>query len=178
MLCPSCHRRAEAAGHCASCGASLQGTSEAFELVLADRTRVPVLGEMTIGRAPGNTLQLDDPAVSRRQARISAEEGNGRMILEDAGSSYGTWLDGRRLEGPTPLRDGSRIRMGNQELVVERRRDVAEAGRTVVVRPGDSLVLAASGDEASMASASGRFGTRPRVRSGYALKRLEASEGP
>src|SRR3954447_6426750 len=111
-----------------------------FELVLPDRTRVPVVRDMTIGRAPGNALELDDPAVSRRHARISVEgNGDGQVVLEDAGSSYGTWLDGTRLRRPTPLRDGARIRMGNQELTVERRRDEAEAGRTVVVHPGESL---------------------------------------
>jgi pSer/pThr/pTyr-binding forkhead associated (FHA) protein/Zn-dependent protease len=118
---------------------------------------------MTIGRGPGSTLQLDDPAVSRRQARISSSDG--LVMLEDAGSTYGTWLDGHRVNNRSPLRDGSRIRIGNQELLVERRRDEAEAGRTVVVRPGDSLVVPATGGY-------------PRVRSGYELKRLEASEGP
>ena len=34
------------------------------------------------------------------------------------------------------LRDGARIRVGDQELGVERRRELAEAGRTIVVRPG------------------------------------------
>ncbi len=136
-----------------------------FELVLRDGTRVPVVGDMTIGRAPGSTVQLDDPAVSRRHARILAgEDGDGGVLIKDAGSSYGTWLDGERVSAPRPLRDGSLIRMGNEELVVERVRDEAEAGRTVVVRPGDSLVS----DEA---------GARPRIRSGYVLKRLDASEG-
>ena len=86
------------------------------------------------------------------------------MTLEDAGSSYGTWLDGERVNGPTPLHDGARIRVGNQELVVERRRDESEAGRTVVVPAAQW--------------ASGDFDTHPSVRPGYALKRLEASEGP
>ena len=150
----------------------------ALELVLADRTRVPLLQDMTIGRAPGSTLQLDDPAVSRRQARISVpdETDGGPAMLEDAGSSYGTWLDGQRLDGPVQLHDGARIRMGNHELVVERRRAEEEAGRTVVVSPGESLVLPTAGGQASLASP-GRFGDHPRVRSGYALKRLEASEG-
>jgi putative peptide zinc metalloprotease protein len=102
-----------------------------LELVLADRTRVPLVDDMTIGRAPGSTVRLDDPAVSRRQARISVA--GGEVLLEDAGSSYGTWLDGRRLDGREPLRDGSRIRIGDLELVVERHRDDGEAGRTVVV---------------------------------------------
>jgi Zn-dependent protease len=129
--------------------------------VLADRTRVPLQNETTIGRAAGSAVQLDDPAVSRRHARVSV--GGDRVILEDTNSSYGTWLDGRRLYGPAELHDGSRIRVGNQELVVERRRNQSEAGRTIVV------------PEAPEATA--RFGANPRVRSGYALKRLEASEG-
>jgi putative peptide zinc metalloprotease protein len=133
----------------------------ALELVLADGTRVPVLGEMTIGRAPGSTLQLDDPAVSRQQARIVVDA-DGRALIEDSGSSYGTWLDGGQLDGPRSLEDGSQIRMGNQELVVERRRDAAEAGRTVVVPSAESVAA----------------GANPTVRPGYALKRLEAAEGP
>jgi len=147
----------------APASASRSAEDRDLELVLADRTRVPVVGDMTIGRGPGSTLQLDDPAVSRRQARISSADG--LVMLEDTGSTYGTWVDGHRVNNPSPLRDGSRIRVGNQELLVERRREEAEAGRTVVVGPGESLVVPASGGY-------------PRVRSGYALKRLEASEGP
>ena len=133
-----------------------------LELVLADSTRVALRHDMTIGRAPGSTLRLDDPAVSRRQARISVV--GGEVLLEDVGSSYGTWLDGLRVDGRRPLRDGSRIRVGNQELLVERPRDEAEAGRTIVVPTG------ASPDTAAV-------GMHPRLRSGYALKRLEATEG-
>jgi Zn-dependent protease len=178
MLCRSCHRRAAATAFCRHCGAPLEGSNGALELVLADRTRVPLVHDMTIGRAPDSTLQLDDPAVSRRQASISVgRDGDGGVSLEDAGSSYGTFLDGRRMEGRAQLRDGSMIRMGNQELIVERHRDEAEAGRTVVVLPGESLVVPATGAGASVAPASGRFGSHPKVRSGYALKRLEASEG-
>jgi putative peptide zinc metalloprotease protein len=136
-----------------------------LELVLADSTRVPLQHDMTIGRAPGSTLRLDDPAVSRQQARISV--GRGEVLLEDAGSSYGTWLDGRRLEGRAPLRDGSRIRIGDQELVVERPRSDAEAGRTVVVPSGQGL----------LAPNTAALGTHPTLRPGYALKRLEAGEG-
>ena len=86
---------------------------------------------MTIGRAPGASLVLSDPSVSRVHARISAD-----AVLEDAGSSHGTWLDGVRVTGPLPLRDGAKIRLGDAELRVERRRDAAEAGRTIVVRAG------------------------------------------
>ncbi len=170
MLCASCRRQLErGASYCGSCGTPLNGASSPLELVLGDATRVPVVADMTIGRAPGASLVLADPSVSRVHARISAD-----AVLEDAGSSHGTWLDGVRVTGPSPLRDGAMIRLGDAELRVERRRDGAEAGRTIVVRAGASLLVPSVGP----ANASGtHFGMRPRVRSGYALKKLDASEG-
>jgi FHA domain len=147
--------------------------------VLGDATRVPVVAEMTIGRAPGSTVVLADPKVSRVHARIHAsveERNGGGVTLEDAGSSHGTWLDGVRVTGPVALRDGAKIRLGDQELAVERRREHAEAGRTIVVRPGASLVVPVAGAPGMQAQAT-QFGMKPRIRSGYALKRLDASEG-
>jgi putative peptide zinc metalloprotease protein len=179
MLCPSCRRQVpRRATSCPNCGAPRKGASPALELVLPDRTRIPLTEETTIGRDPGNTVVLDDPSVSRRQARISpAARGRASPIVEDVGSSYGTWLDGRRLASPQPLLDGSRLRMGEQELVVDRRRDRREAGRTIVVQPGASLALPASGARADPTASATRFGHQPRLRSGYALKRLDSSEG-
>jgi putative peptide zinc metalloprotease protein len=178
VLCPSCRRQVErGAGYCGTCGTPLPGHGAPLELVLGDATRVPVVAEMTIGRSPGSTLKLEHPTVSRLHARIS---GNGAAapVIEDAGSSHGTWMDGVRITGPEQLRDGSRIRLGDQELLVERRRDAAEAGRTIVVRPGASLVVPAVGAPAlDQARPATQFGMRPRLRSGYALKRLEAAEG-
>src|SRR4051812_45163636 len=51
------------------------GSAAAFELLLADRTRVPLDGGLTIGRAAGNGLRLDDQTVSRRHARITLDGG-------------------------------------------------------------------------------------------------------
>jgi FHA domain len=173
VLCPDCRRQvSRGAAVCGSCGAPLGDAGAPLELVLSGGVRVPLVDEVTIGRAPGATLRLEDPSVSRLHARISAA---GR--IEDAGSSHGTYVDGARLNGPLALRDGARIRIGDQEIGVERRRDSAEAGRTIVVRPGASLVVGAVGTADVTAQAT-RFGSRPRVRSGYALKRLDAAEGP
>jgi putative peptide zinc metalloprotease protein len=130
--------------------------------VLPDHSRIALHDEVTIGRDPVSTLRLSDPSVSRRHARISPAAG-GAVMLADAGSSYGTWLDGHRLQAPARLRAGSSIRVGNQELLVDRRREDSEAGRTIVVPQN--------------ATATVRFGSRPRMRSGYALKRLAATEG-
>ena len=175
MLCRGCRRRLpRGASVCDSCGEPLPGAEAPLELVLAGGDRVPLVGDILIGRAAGCTLQLADPSVSRRHARISA--GNGAPArIEDAGSSHGTYLDGRRLTGPTTLHDGVRIEVGDQELVVERRRGESEAGRTIIVRPGASLVVPALGAPAQAGAT--EFGLRPRVRSGHALKRLEAGEG-
>lgn len=175
MLCPSCRRQlSKGATYCGSCGAPLAGGTAPLELVLADRTRVPIVDSLTIGRAPGNTLQIADPSVSRTHAHVWAHDDSAPM-LEDAGSSHGTFLDGRRLDGSAPLRDGAKIQIGDADLRVERRRQHAEAGRTIVVRPGATLML--SGGHAQQTANATQFGMRPRVRSGYALKRLEESEG-
>jgi putative peptide zinc metalloprotease protein len=133
-----------------------------LEIVLPDHSRHALAGDVTIGRAPGNTVRLADASVSRVHARLSADAG-GTAVLEDAGSSYGTWLDGRRVDLPTRVREGARIRVGNQELLVDRTRADAESARTIVV-PAQATVAT-------------RFGDRPHVRSGHALKRLEAAEG-
>ena len=133
----------------------------ALELVLADRRRFPLDAELSIGRSRASTVQLADPSVSRIHARIRPG-GGGDAVLEDAGSTYGTWLDGRRVDAPTPLRAGARIRVGEQELVVARRPGDAEAGATIVVPTADGTT---------------RLGGSPRLRTGYALKRLEAAEG-
>src|SRR3954469_3519095 len=141
MLCRTCRRQLErGASYCGSCGTPLNGASAPLEIVLDDATRVPVVAEMTLGRAPGATLVLSDPTVSRMHARISAGGD-----LEDAGSSHGTWLDGVRVRGPRALHDGAQIRLGDAELRVERRREAAEAGRTIVVRAGASLLVPTAG---------------------------------
>jgi putative peptide zinc metalloprotease protein len=121
---------------------------------------VPVAGELTLGRAPESTVRLHDPAVSRRHARIRTADG-GAVLIEDAGSAYGTFVDGEPISDWTPLEDGSTIAVGDTELRVERRRGDAEAGHTLVVP----------------ATVTGLTAISPRLRSGSALKRLDASEG-
>ena len=175
MLCPNCHRQLARAAVCGTCGTPAPGAVAPFELVLADGTRVPLVGELLIGRSRASELCLDDPSVSRRHARIRPGDG-GAPLLEDAGSSYGTFLDDAPVTGAVALREGAQIRVGNQRIEVRARRDDDHAGRTIVVPIGASLVLRAAGD-ASLQPAETAGGQRPRLRSGYAVKRLDASEG-
>jgi len=67
----------------------------------------------TLGR--GNVeIHLDDPFASTRHARISRE--GHVFVLEDLGSTNGTYLNDEPLNGPQPLHPGDRIRIGDSEF--------------------------------------------------------------
>lgn len=143
-----------------------------LDLVLRDGTRIPLVAEVTIGRTPDNSVCLQSPSVSRHHCVVFMA--GGTPMIGDAGSSHGTRLDGTLIGQPQALSDGSRITLGDVELTVERRRDQGAAGRTLVVPHGRSMVLPAVG--AAQVETSSEV-PRPRLRSGWALKRLEESEG-
>lgn len=65
---------------------------------------------VTLGREAINEIVLYDPEVSRRHTEISYQDG--RFIVSDLGSTNGTFVNGRRIGGPTPLSDGDVIEMG------------------------------------------------------------------
>ena len=156
---------------CDACGAPAGTDEVAYDLVLPGGARVALAGELTVGRGRGNTIRLQDPSVSRHHVRVR------RMFLEDVGSTHGTVVDGQRVSDAA-LRDGSRIRLGDSDLLVERRRMSIDAGRTLIVRPGATITVEGL-DASSPVSAGAPSGDRrPRLRSGWALKRLDASEGP
>ncbi|MGH2857634.1 MAG: FHA domain-containing protein [Solirubrobacteraceae bacterium] len=67
----------------------------------------------TLGRGDVE-IRLEDPFASARHARISRE---GRvLVIEDLGSTNGTYLNEEALTGPQPLYDGDRIRIGASEF--------------------------------------------------------------
>lgn len=73
--------------------------------------RVPLPpGATLLGRDAEPAAAFADVSVSRRHARVLVEEGC--AAVEDLGSKNGTFVDGARIEGPTPLRDGSEVRLG------------------------------------------------------------------
>lgn len=63
-----------------------------------------------IGRDFGNEIVINDPEVSRRHARLTAQTGG--YILEDLGSTNGAFVNGQRLLGPHLLRAGELITFG------------------------------------------------------------------
>lgn len=69
-----------------------------------------------LGRTREAEMFLRDPEVSRRHARLEAQ--NGVVFLEDLKSSNGTFLNGRRLTEPLEIRAGDEIDVGTTRLVV------------------------------------------------------------
>jgi pSer/pThr/pTyr-binding forkhead associated (FHA) protein len=67
---------------------------------------------ISLGRDESNDLALkDDTSASGAHARI--ELVGGQAVVMDQKSSNGTWVNGRRIQGPTALRHGDRLRVGN-----------------------------------------------------------------
>jgi hypothetical protein len=66
--------------------------------------------QVTLGRAPDSTIVLDDDYASNRHARLYPS--NGEWMVEDLGSTNGTYLDRDRVEQPTPVGLGVPIRIG------------------------------------------------------------------
>lgn len=71
---------------------------------------------ISVGRAEDNTLRIDDDFTSTHHARITARERG--WVIEDCGSTNGTWIDRRRITVPTPLTPGMRVRIGRTEIAV------------------------------------------------------------
>ena len=165
MLCRSCRRQiARADDVCTVCGTPVKGRAP-LELVVGDGRRIPlVYGPLTLGRGSENLIRITGETVSRNHARIVIDEAG--PAVEDAGSTYGTFVDGQQITGRTLLRDGSALGLGDVKLTVEAKRHESESGRTVVFGAIPGLP-----DEDGAAL---RF---PRLRAGSKLKRLSADEG-
>ena len=74
--------------------------------------------QITIGRAGDATLVLSDDYASTRHARIFPQDG--QWLLEDLGSTNGTYLDRQKVTEPTPVPVGVPIRIGKTVLELRR----------------------------------------------------------
>jgi len=73
---------------------------------------------ITVGRAADSTLVLQDDYASSLHARFFPSDG--QWIVEDLGSTNGTWIDRTRITGPTVLRVGAKVRVGRTTLQLQR----------------------------------------------------------
>ncbi|HEV8298081.1 MAG TPA: FHA domain-containing protein [Acidimicrobiales bacterium] len=70
--------------------------------------------ELTIGRAAGCQITLDDTFVSQIHTRVYQRDG--QFLVEDLGSTNGTYLNRQKVSGPMVLRVGDRVQVGNTVL--------------------------------------------------------------
>ena len=73
-----------------------------------------IRGGAVLGRGEQAEIRLEDPFASSRHARVVRQ--GGVMVLEDLGSTNGTYLNEEVLGGPTPLHPGDRVRIGDSEF--------------------------------------------------------------
>jgi len=67
-----------------------------------------------MGRGDQAEIRLEDPFASSRHARLVRQ--GGLVVLEDLGSTNGTYLNDELVSGPQPLHPGDRVRIGDSEF--------------------------------------------------------------
>src|SRR6186997_2846677 len=72
--------------------------------------------QLTIGRDANNGVAINDAEVSRKHSRLTFQ--GGKYVLEDLGSTNGTFVNGQRLAGPRVLKSGEVVSFGEQIVLV------------------------------------------------------------
>ena len=85
----------------------------------ADRagTTYPLGDELTVGRAAGCQVTLDDTYVSQLHARVFVRDNE--LYVEDLGSTNGTYLNRRKVSGPMVMKAGDRLQIGSSVMELE-----------------------------------------------------------
>jgi hypothetical protein len=112
---------------------------------------IPIeMPSLLVGRAQENHVVIDHPSVSRRHARLSID--SGRLMVEDFGSTGGTFVGGQQIEPNSPhlVEDGQSLRFGSVE--------------GIFIPEGRAAPAAGSGPpQSSPAGAGAQAGPAPRV---------------
>ncbi len=74
-------------------------------------------GKLTVGRSRDCDVSIQEPSISRKHVFLTV--GSGRILLQDLGSSNGTFTNAERVRGEAELRHGDMLRLGDAELEVE-----------------------------------------------------------
>jgi hypothetical protein len=87
------------------------GTQKGMEFPLGD--------EVTVGRAGGcGVLLTNDTFVSQLHARVFRRDG--KLYVEDLGSTNGTYLNKKKVSAPMPIRKGDKVQFGRTTLEIRR----------------------------------------------------------
>jgi len=72
--------------------------------------------QLIIGRDSSSGLAINDAEVSRKHARLNFQ--GGKYVIEDLGSTNGTFVNGQRLAGPAVLKSGDVVSLGEQIVLL------------------------------------------------------------
>jgi hypothetical protein len=89
--------------------------------------------QLVVGRDATSNVAISDAEVSRKHARLTFQ--GGKYVLEDLGSTNGTFVNGKRLTGPVVLKAGDLVSLGEQIVLVYEGLS-ADAGATMMSRGG------------------------------------------
>lgn len=100
---------------------------EGLDFVILDKEKVYQLkvGVNTVGRLSDNDVPIPDPYLSRRHCAILVHAA-GNCEIYDVASKNGTFVNGTRIEGRTPLNSGDEIRMCDRQYIFLRREEIKE----------------------------------------------------
>src|SRR5436190_22131752 len=82
-------------------------------------------GAYVIGRSPESDIHIETPLISRSHARITIKERE--CVIEDLGSSNGTFVGGDKITAITILRIGTKLMLGPVTLEISRDAAPADA---------------------------------------------------
>ena len=74
-------------------------------------------GTSTVGRASSNDLVLADPGLSRRHAVLTVDDQ--AVVVTDLGATNGVRIEGLQIDGPTALRSGQRLLLGQSWVAID-----------------------------------------------------------
>src|SRR5512142_2642718 len=72
--------------------------------------------QLVIGRDTSSAIAINDAEVSRKHARLNYQ--GGKYVIEDLGSTNGTFVNGQRLVSPVVLKSGDVISLGEQIVLM------------------------------------------------------------
>ena len=87
--------------------------------------------QLIIGRDAASSVAISDAEVSRKHARLNFQ--GGKYVIEDLGSTNGTFVNGQRLSGATVLKSGDVVSLGEQ-IVLMYEGLSSDAGSTMMSR--------------------------------------------
>ena len=77
----------------------------------------PLTGEVSIGRAAGCQVTIDDTYASQIHARVFQRDN--QWQIEDLGSTNGTWLNRHKVSGPMVIKPGDVVQIGNTVMEMQ-----------------------------------------------------------